>query len=123
MKRDMDLVIKVLKYIEENNTATNNIVVEIEGYEGEEERELVQYQVKLLRDAGYIEAKGVLNPFEFYVRNMTWEGHEFLDAARNEVIVNEAKEVAKKKGLDFLSLPFELTKALLVEVTKRTLLG
>lgn len=85
----MDLIIKVLKYIEENNTATNNIVVEIQGYESEEERELVQYQVKILRDAGYI----------------------------------EAKEVAKKKGLDFLSLPFELTKALLVEVTKRTLLG
>lgn len=123
MKRDMDLIIKVLKYIEEHNTATNSIVVEIEGYDSEEEREAVQYQVKLLKDAGYIEAKGSLNPYEFYVRSITWEGHEFLDAARNEAVVSEAKEIAKKKGMDFLNLPFELTKTLLVEVAKRSLLG
>lgn len=119
----MDLIIKVLKYIEENNTATNSIVVEIEGYDTEEQREMVQYQVKLLKDAGYIEAKGGYNPYEFIVRSMTWEGHDFLDAARNEVVFNEAKEIAKKKGMDFLSLPFELTKTLLVEIAKRTLLG
>ncbi|WP_342423116.1 DUF2513 domain-containing protein [Paenibacillus sp. FSL E2-0178] len=123
MKRDMDLIIKVLKYIEEHNTATNSIVVEIEGHESVEDREIVQYQVKLLKDAGYVEAKGGLNPFEFYVRSMTWEGHEFLDAARNEVVVSEAKEIAKKKGMDFLSLPFEITKALLVDVAKRSLFG
>ncbi|WP_339267712.1 DUF2513 domain-containing protein [Paenibacillus sp. FSL W8-0187] len=121
MKRDMDLIIKVLKYIEEHNTATNNIVVEIEGYETEEEREMVQYQVKILKDAGYVEAKGTLNPYVIYVKNMTWKGHDFLDAARNEVVVNKAKEIAKKKGMDFLSLPFEMAKALLVEVTKKAL--
>ncbi|WP_054956488.1 DUF2513 domain-containing protein [Paenibacillus dakarensis] len=123
MKRDMDLIIKVLKYIEEHNTATNSIVVEIEGCDSEEKREMVQYQVKLLKDAGFVEATGGLNPYEFHVRGITWEGHEFLDAARNEVVVSKAKEIAKKKGMDFLSLPFELTKTLLIEVTKKTLFG
>ena len=29
------------------------------------------------------------------VRKLTWQGHEFLDAARNETIWKEAKEVTK----------------------------
>lgn len=118
----MDLIIDILKCIEETKTsASSNIVVRMYGYDSEEKQEHVQYQIKLLKDAGYVEARGGLNPYEFTISNMTWAGHDFLDVARNEVVVNKTKEFVKSKGLDFLSLPLEVAKALLVETTKKML--
>ena len=45
---------------------------------------------------------------------MTWAGHEFLDAARNNAIWHKATERIKKSGVDVtLSLLQELLKQLL----------
>ncbi|AOZ93638.1 DUF2513 domain-containing protein [Paenibacillus crassostreae] len=118
MKRDLDIIIQVLKYIEEHNTATNTIVVELEEYETEEEKENVQYQVQLLREAGYIEAKATLSPYQFYVKTMTWKGHDFLDAARDQSVVEKAKDLVKRKGLEFSTLPIDIAKDYLVHTLK-----
>lgn len=117
MKRDMELIINILKCIEEGwDEHINN-------YFSEVEHEHLWYNVWLAKDYGLIEAVDVstLSGEMYYPTKITWEGHDFLDAARHEVVVNEAKEIAKKKGMDFLNLPFEITKALLVEVTKASL--
>ncbi|WP_337034826.1 DUF2513 domain-containing protein [Paenibacillus illinoisensis] len=122
LKRDMELIIDILKCIEETKTsASSAIVVHMYRYDTKEKQEHVQYQINLLKDAGYVEARGGLNPYEFTIYNMTWAGHDFLDAARNEVVVSKTKEFVKSKGLDFLSLPIDVAKELLVETTKKML--
>ncbi|MGG4481233.1 DUF2513 domain-containing protein [Paenibacillus illinoisensis] len=123
LRRDVELMIKALEFIEEHNTATNTIVVNIEGYDTEEEREFVQYQVKLLKDAGFIVAKEMNQPYELYVRSMTVQGHEFLDSARDKNIVKAAKDIAKSKGSELFSLPIEIIKGLLGEAAKKYFLG
>lgn len=54
---------------------------------------------------------------------LTWEGHEFLDAAREDTRWNKAKEVAAKTG----SLTFSMLKEVLVQLSaeawKKILLG
>jgi len=49
---------------------------------------------------------------------LTWNGHEFLDAARNEGVWSKAKEKLKSIGGD---VPLDVVKAVLIEITKRQL--
>jgi hypothetical protein len=49
---------------------------------------------------------------QYIAKNLTWEGHEFLDAARNETVWNSTKETAKQYGG---SIPLELMKGLLMK--------
>jgi hypothetical protein len=111
MKRDMELIVEILKYIEVHLTTTNNIIVELDGYD----HELVQYQVGLMKDAGFIEAKRVLNPSSYYISKMSWDGHDFLDAARNQVIVNKAKDIVKREGAELFKLPIHVIKEVLIK--------
>lgn len=117
MKRDMELIINILKCIEEGWDEN------FKKYFSEIEDEHLWHNVWLAKDFGLIEAIDI-STFDgemYFPTKITWEGHDFLDAARSVAVVNEAKEIAKKKGLDFLNLPFEMTKALLIEVTKGAL--
>ncbi|PYE51507.1 DUF2513 domain-containing protein [Paenibacillus barcinonensis] len=118
MKRDMELIINILKCIEEGwEENFEEYFAEVEDYH-------FWHNVWLTRDFGLIETQdfhSLGKETTFTPTRITWEGHDFLDAARSEAVVSEAKEIAKKKGLDFLNLPYELTKSLLVEVTKGAL--
>ncbi len=100
MKRNMDLVRSILLDAEENGIdETDFYMPEIPGYSEDQ----ISYHNGLLYDAGLISAYRTAdktNGAVYYVRRLTWQGHEFLDAARNESVWNKAKEVAKKKGLD-----------------------
>ncbi|KZE67911.1 MULTISPECIES: DUF2513 domain-containing protein [Paenibacillus] len=119
MKRDIDLIVKILRELEETKGATATVVVEIDGYDDE----LVQYNVGLMHDAGLVKAKRSLNPLAYHISEVTWEGHDFLDSARNELVVNKAKEFAKKKGIELFNLPLEVVKTVLVDCAKKYLLG
>ena len=83
MKRDMDLIRKILFHIEESNELdTRNI--DISGYE----KNIVDYHIKLLNEAKLLNAD-ILPPergtiFIRTIGGLTWQGHDFLDAARNE---------------------------------------
>lgn len=114
MKRDMELIIKILKTVEEEKTPTNNIVIDIDGHDFE----TVQYHVGLLCEAGFLKAKRSLNPLEYMISEMTWAGHDFLDAARNDTVVEKAKEIAKNQGVELFNLPIAAIKAVLVEGAK-----
>jgi hypothetical protein len=46
---------------------------------------------------------------------LTWEGHEFLDAARDDTRWSKAKKLVQEKGG---SLMFEALKAVLVQTLK-----
>ena len=119
MKRDMELVRKILLETEE---AANNpiewIVLNIEGYDPA----LISYHVKIMKEAGLIDAENLttLAHFEWQPKSLTWEGHEFLDAVRNETVWAKTKEVVKSKGG---SVSFEVFKELAIHTFKSTFLS
>ena len=91
MKRDMDLIRAMLLKIEEYPHGYSP-QIEIDGYDGEQ----IGYHAVLLGEAGLAvventSAHGANSPSAMVVR-ITWSGHEFLDAARDKTIWNQAKD-------------------------------
>ena len=73
-----------------------------------------------MNQAGLIEAEDVSDVSEFAYRplRLTWEGHEFLDAARDDTRWNAAKRtVTSTTG----GLAFEFLKAVLIHKGKELL--
>lgn len=96
MKRDMDLVRKILIEMEEWPPYPGNRRIEIEGYTDEQ----ITHHIGLMTQAGLIHA---LNASSFdgeawLPQSITWEGHEFLDAARSDSVWNKAKDLAKRNA-------------------------
>lgn len=90
MKRDMDLARKILIEVENFPHMGWPIVVKIEGYT----KDQISYHTKLLTDAGLIESKDLSDSSgtEIFPSSLTWEGHEFLDAARSDTTWKKAKD-------------------------------
>lgn len=117
MKRDMDLAREILFKIEDWPEYGFPIDIRIEGHHADE----ISYHVMLLNQAGLITA------FEFSTdaandwraSGLTWEGHEFLDAARENTRWNRAKEIVKSKGAGAM---FEMLKAVLIDLAKAQLI-
>lgn len=75
----------------------------------------VLYHLVLMKDAGlidanFIEGNGIL-PHDVRNLRLTWAGHDFLDAARDDTIWNMAKDKFLKPGISW-------TFAILVEWLK-----
>ena len=102
MKRDMDLIRKILFKIEEEYVSTALFNLVIDGYEFPD----VAYQCKLLYDAGLVDQYkskyGDNTIYAFTVGGLTWEGHDFLDKIREDTIWNKTKETITKKGLPMI---------------------
>lgn len=118
MKRDLDLARKILLTLEENEDATGHgfVRLNVKGYPSEQ----VSYHVKLLDSAGLIEAVDIstLNSFQWQPRNLTWYGHEFLDASRDENVWKEAKErMEKVKSFSFAILLEVLSEIITTSLT------
>lgn len=84
---------------------------------------LETYHVRIMLDAGLIE--GRINdevtsdaPRHSHIHNLTWSGHDFLDAARDETVWRTAKEKVLKPGV---SWTFELLKDILKSLAKQQL--
>ena len=114
MKRNMDLVREILLQIESTEPG-KTIELDIPDT-GEEE---IGQHVELMIGHGLIEGKAIPSGtgtahriLDYWINSMTWEGHDFLDAARNDTIW----EKAKKKCLEATGgLAFDTLKACLVE--------
>lgn len=124
MKRDMEIVRTLLLEIEELDEGQP-----FELQPGDEDPYTVEqfyYHIKLLIDSGL-----VIGEFHNYlggtasvlIKGLSWEGHDFLDAARDENVWIKANQVAEGKGSKLKELPFELIKALLIETGKKMLFG
>lgn len=118
MKRDMELVRTILLTIEESpeDSWDSDEDFQIDGYD----HEIVMRHVGMLREADLVEAldAGTMSGVAFIPRRLTWNGHEFLDAARNEQVWNQTKVAIRQHGG---SVPFEVLKVLLIETGKRML--
>jgi Hypothetical protein (DUF2513) len=89
LKRDMDLVRKILLAIEAHPDERLLTEPLISGSSAK----VVNYHLRLLYEAGFVEAvtwKGG-NKIDFGAIGLTWRGHEFLDTARDETIWQKAK--------------------------------
>ncbi len=75
----------------------------------------VNYHIMLLAKAGLIEADDVseTESTEWVAKNLTMQGHDFLDAAKNETIWQTAKKLVQEKGG---ALTFDVAKAVLAQV-------
>lgn len=112
MKRDLDLIRKILFQVEEKGQPRGWVDLQIPGYTAEQ----IAHHVWLLQDAGLIEAQDLSNfeaALDYRPEKLTWAGHEFLDAARNDHVWSKTKEVIKEKGG---SIPFEVLKGLLLKI-------
>lgn len=110
MKRDMDLIRLVLLDTEGEEKQ------DFSGFT-EEQRE---YHKALVIEAGLVHGEVVLDeegqPRDAALIRLTWKGHEFLDAARNQSIWRTAGERIKKAGIHVsMAVMEELLKKLLKE--------
>jgi DNA-binding transcriptional ArsR family regulator len=111
MKRDMDLVRKILFEIERQPFTRGKITLEIEGYSHEE----ISYHVLLLSEADLIEADvSARASAEYKPIRLTWQGHEFLEAVRDEARWNKLKDMMGKVG----GFVYEIAKPLAIDLLK-----
>ncbi|WP_424769437.1 DUF2513 domain-containing protein [Paenibacillus sp. sgz302251] len=120
MKRDMELIIRLLKIIEERSAEDSGLEIHLSDVDDS----LVQYNLGLISDAGLIKAiNATSSGGEMYLPlKLTYSGHDFLDAARNVTIVNKAKDIAQKQGMELFKLPIDIIKGLLVKAATEMLL-
>ncbi|HEY2413893.1 MAG TPA: DUF2513 domain-containing protein [Pirellulaceae bacterium] len=85
MKRDMELIRKILLVVEESQGEPDLTVLFKDGYD----EAALSYNAWLTQEAGL--TAGIdpcwsdSDPYPaVFLRRLTWQGHEFLDAARNE---------------------------------------
>lgn len=119
MKRDMELVRKILFAIEEQYVDTALCYLEIEGFSVEE----VAYHCKILHEAGLVssyKAKYADGHIIFFsVGSLTWDGCEFLDKIRSDTVWDKTKDVVKKKGLPLvLDVVKEVASAVISSMTE-----
>src|SRR5262245_10975107 len=107
MQRDMDLVRMILLETEQHQEPNQDVQIQAASYSPEQ----IAYHVKLLAQAGYIEANDYssLGNLAWRPTSLTWDGHEFLDATRNSKIWQRLKAELKDKGA---TLPFTLIQQL-----------
>jgi hypothetical protein len=101
MKRDMDLIRKIILDIEEQPLEKYGMgaasINEIEGYSKAE----IMYHIRLLIEAGFVSAIDVSSHGDglAYTRpRLTWQGYEFLEAIRNDARWNKVKGMMEKAG-------------------------
>ena len=109
MKRDMDLVRLVLL------NAEGEEPVDLSDFD----QITVGYHCHLVMQAGLAEGVDMsvneIQEPQARLLTLTWNGHDFLDAVRNETIWKRLKGTVKDKGG---SLPFSVIQSLAIEIAK-----
>lgn len=119
MKRDMELARKILFELEACESAWGpGNDLSINGYSDQE----VAYHIKMLYQAGLIEAQDVscIGPdgFCWMPGSLTWQGHEFIEASRDDTRWNAAKKKVQDAGGGII---FSVLKDALIEGVKSTI--
>lgn len=115
MKRDPNLVRSLLLHFEAKpNDAVDSCPVVPEHTDLE-----VKYHLLLMYEAGLLRAEPELSKTGRIIKvhpfSLTWNGHEFLDAARNDSLWRKATStVASKTG----AISFAVLQALLISLAK-----
>lgn len=110
MKRDMEIVREILCKISDAPGKPDHGVL-VEG-KTPEEAERILYHVELLEEAGLLRGQalgglGMSSPI-WADLDLTWAGHDFVDAIRDPQVWKETKKELEDAG----SFTFDLVKAL-----------
>lgn len=113
MKRDMDLIRNILRFIDASEDDDEISGIEIDGYSHQE----IAWHVMLLKEAGIIRAKIVCDadsaiPDEYGIYAITRDGYAFLDAFSNGARWKKAKEFVGDIG----DAPIQLVIPLFMEL-------
>ena len=112
MKMDPELCRKILLYVEENDGPPTK--VEIAGYSAQE----MGYNVKQLVLEGLLDATDAThrdNLGAYLVKNLTPEGHRFLNTAKDENVWKRTLRALEKNAIP---ITLELLKTALFEAIK-----
>ena len=104
MKRDWELIRQILITVE-NAAADDRISDNDLGCS----EETFHYNAILLSQAGLVQAMILPNLNTTLIEGLTWEGHEFLDAIRDEATWQLIKQTAAEKSI---ALSFAAIKAI-----------
>lgn len=105
----MELCRKILLALENDESAYSV---------SETDQAVIRYHLRLMNEAGLIKQEP--GPGRLMLPAvLTWPGHDFLDAARNEAIWEKAKDKVKDAGGAWT---FDVLKALLVKLVSDALL-
>jgi hypothetical protein len=115
MKRDTDLVRQILIEIEKQPFTGGWIRLEIDDYDCGE----ISYHVMLLHEAGLILAVDTTKRNSWLPLRLTWDGHEFLEAARDNSRWQQAKSTMMEKAG---GITFEILKQLLMNLMMNQIL-
>jgi hypothetical protein len=118
MKRDMDLVRQILLEVEEQPFTGKWLNLEIDGGFTRQE---ITYHVMILYEAGLLEAVNLTTHGgkNWRPTRLTWEGHEFLEAARDNSRWQKAKSTMMEKAG---GITFEILKQLLMKLMMNQIL-
>ncbi|MDF2950541.1 MAG: hypothetical protein K0S18_124 [Anaerocolumna sp.] len=125
MKRDMDLIRKILFDLEKQSDGTPVYDLEIDGHSDKE----VAYHCKLLYDAGYVlnyDASYADGDYliGFGVGSISWDGHELIDTIRNDTVWNKTKDTVVKNGLSMtVDVIKEIATSILSGMTQAAIKG
>ena len=120
MKRDMELVLKVLEFFEQRQDISVVEKVEIPGYDNR----VVAYHCRRMYEAGLLDAETVTSKttsvrlIKVLPFGLSWQGHEFLDAMRNQTV---AEKVRRRLGGTLADVPFALIKELALAIGREQL--
>ncbi len=116
MKRDLELIREILLAVEAANDPRGSPMPEIDGTEPY----VIAHHIGLLEEAGYVTAQNASTQDRrnFHWIHLTWQGHEFLDALRDETVWKKVKAKVTSAGG---SLSFELVKAIGIAAVREAL--
>lgn len=120
MKRDMNLIKRLLVRIEQEchgdgiETFENDEVLNEEGYDSLQ----ITYHAKLVWDQLLIDATevGTSDGPGVAVKRLTAQGHDFLDAARDEMVWQKAMQ---KIGGPLAGIPIDVLRDLLIQYVRQ----
>ena len=96
MKRDMELIRKILITIEEFDKTQGEIPLKFDGYSDEQ----VSYHVKILHDHGLINAidDTTDDGMCWMATGLTWAGHDYIEAIKDDKRWQKIKEWIRNSG-------------------------
>jgi len=109
MKRDKDLVREILLQVEAYPHPMGWVELNVSGHSAEE----IARHVELLDEAGFVEADDLTDTsgYDWRAKQLTYEGHEFLDTVRDGEVWRLTKETAKETGVASIHAIFEIAKS------------
>lgn len=118
MKCDMNLVRTILLEIENQGSGYAPINLAIEGYNQEQ----IRYHAHIMTQCGLIESINCTDLSskspQAIPTSLTWQGHEFIESARNETLWKKAMTTAQEKGT---SITIPVISQLLTSLIKNQL--